>query len=158
LRRNPIRKGEGVTGQAVLKRQPVQVPDIAAEGAYDSRLRDLIMGSGFRALLAVPLIREDQVMGALAIARNQPGAFPQQVVDLLTTFASQSALAMQNAHCSPAGIMTSTSPPSRTCRRAAHGEHHHRLQRDAAGGRGGLNVMAGADLQKVNAAGKHLLD
>jgi len=96
LRRNPIRKGEGVTGQAVSTRQPVQVPDIAAEGAYDSRLRDLIMGSGFRALLAVPLIRENQVMGALAIARTQPGEFPQQVVDLMTTFASQSALAMQN--------------------------------------------------------------
>jgi signal transduction histidine kinase len=97
LRRNPIRKGEGVTGQAVLKRQPVQVPDIAAEGAYDARLRDLITDSGFRALLAVPLIREDQVLGALAIARTQPGEFPRQVVDLMATFASQSALAMQNA-------------------------------------------------------------
>jgi GAF domain-containing protein/DNA-binding response OmpR family regulator len=96
LRRNPIRKGEGVTGQAIVRRQPVQVPDIAAEGAYDSRLRDLIMDSGFRALLAVPLIRENQVMGALAIARTQPGEFPRQVIDLMTTFASQSALAMQN--------------------------------------------------------------
>ncbi len=96
LRRNPIRKGEGVTGQAIVKRQPVQVPDIAAEGAYDSRLRDLIMDSGFRALLAVPLIRENQVMGALTIARTQPGEFPRQVIDLMTTFASQSALAMQN--------------------------------------------------------------
>jgi GAF domain-containing protein/DNA-binding response OmpR family regulator len=96
LRRNPIRKGEGVTGQAVSKRQPVQVPDIAAEGAYDSRLRDLIMDSGFRALLAVPLIRENQVMGGLTIARTQPGEFPRQVIDLMTTFASQSALAMQN--------------------------------------------------------------
>jgi GAF domain-containing protein len=97
LRRNPIKRGEGVTGLAVLKRQPVQIPDIAAQGAYDSRLRDLIMDSGFRALLAVPLMREDQVMGALAIARTQPGEFPPQVVNLLTTFASQSALAMQNA-------------------------------------------------------------
>ena len=97
LRRNPIRKGEGVTGQAIEKRQPAQVPDIAAEGAYDSRLRDLILNSGGRALLAVPLIREDQVMGALTVTRTEPGEFPQQVIDLLTTFASQSALAMQNA-------------------------------------------------------------
>jgi signal transduction histidine kinase len=97
LRRNPIKKGEGVAGKAVATRQPVQVPDIAAEGAYDARLRDLITGSGFRALLAVPLIREEQVMGALAIARTQPGEFRRQVVDLMTTFASQSALAMQNA-------------------------------------------------------------
>ena len=96
LRRNPIRIGEGVTGRAVSTCQPVQVPDIAAEGAYDSRLRDLIIDSGFRALLAVPLIRENRVMGALTIARTQPGDFPRQVIDLITTFASQCALAMQN--------------------------------------------------------------
>jgi len=97
LRREPLRKGEGVTGEAVAKRQPVQVADIAAEDAYESRVRDLIIESGFRALLAVPLIRDDQVMGALQISRRTPGEFPQQVVDLLTTFASQSALAIQNA-------------------------------------------------------------
>ena len=58
IQRNPLRKGEGVTGQAVVKRQPIQVPNIFAEGAYHSRLRDLIIESGFRALLAVPMIRE----------------------------------------------------------------------------------------------------
>jgi signal transduction histidine kinase len=97
LRRNPIKKGEGVNGRAIALQQPVQIPDIAVEGAYDARLRSLIMQGGFRALLAVPLIREDQVLGTLAIARTQPGEFPQSVVDLMTTFASQSALAMQNA-------------------------------------------------------------
>jgi signal transduction histidine kinase len=97
LRRNPLRKGEGVTGQAVARRQPVQVADICVEGAYESRLRDLIIESGSRAVLAVPLMYEDQVMGALVVSRTQPGHFPQQVIDLLTTFASQSALAMQNA-------------------------------------------------------------
>ena len=97
LRRNPLRKGEGVTGQAVMKRQPVQVPDINVEATYQGRIRDLMIENGFRAVLAVPLIREDQVMGALTVTRTQPGAFAQQVVDLLTTFASQSALAIQNA-------------------------------------------------------------
>jgi signal transduction histidine kinase len=97
LRRNPFRKGEGVAGQAVAKRQPVQVSDIAIEGAYESRIRDLLIESGFRAVLAVPLIREDQVMGTLVVTRKQPGEFSRQVVDLLSTFASQSALAIQNA-------------------------------------------------------------
>ena len=97
LRHDPLKKGEGVTGEAVAKRQPVQVADIAAENAYESRVRDLMIESGFRAVLAVPLIREDQVMGALTVVRTQPGEFPQQVVDLLITFASQSALAIQNA-------------------------------------------------------------
>ncbi|HXX11916.1 MAG TPA: GAF domain-containing protein [Burkholderiales bacterium] len=97
VRRSPLRKGEGVTGQSVLKKQPIQVTDITVEGAYESRLRDLAIESGFRAVLAVPLVREDQVMGALTIARNQAGEFPPEVIQLMTTFASQSALAMQNA-------------------------------------------------------------
>jgi len=97
LRRNPFRKGEGVAGQAVAKRQPVQVSDIAIEGAYESRIRDLLIESGFRAVLAVPLFREDQVMGTLVVTRKQSGEFSRQVVDLLSTFASQSALAIQNA-------------------------------------------------------------
>ena len=97
LRRNPVKKGRGVAGQAVATRLPVQIPDIAVEGAYESTVRHLLLSSGYRALLAMPLIREDQVMGALVVSRTKPGHFPQQVVDLLTTFASQSALAMQNA-------------------------------------------------------------
>ena len=97
LRRNPLREGEGVTGQAVANRKPVQVADVAAENAYESRVRELMIESGYRAVLAVPLISEDQVMGALTVTRTEPGEFPQQVIDLLTTFATQSALAIQNA-------------------------------------------------------------
>jgi len=97
LRRSPLKKGEGAAGQAVVKRQPAQIPDIAVGSALPSRLRDLMIANGFRAVLTVPLIREDQVMGVLTVVRNQPGEFPQRVIDLMTTFASQSALAMQNA-------------------------------------------------------------
>ena len=53
--------------------------------------------TGFRALLAVPLVREQRVVGALVIRRKTPGEFPQAVVDLLQTFASQSVLAIENA-------------------------------------------------------------
>ena len=52
---------------------------------------------GYRALLAVPLMREDQVIGALAVNRRTPGAFPPEIVELLKTFATQSAFAIQNA-------------------------------------------------------------
>jgi signal transduction histidine kinase len=97
LRRDPLRKGEGVTGEAIASRRPVQVADITVAGVYESRIRPLMLESGFRAVLAVPLIREDQVLGALVVSRKQPGEFSPEVVDLLTTFASQSALAMQNA-------------------------------------------------------------
>jgi signal transduction histidine kinase len=92
-----LRRGEGVTGRMVLARGPVQVPDITAPGAYDSRLREGLLRSGARAVLAVPLLREDRLIGGLVVNRNSPGEFLPEVVALLQTFATQSALAIQNA-------------------------------------------------------------
>ncbi len=96
-RATPIRMGQGLTGRAAERREPMQVPDIAAEGAYQSHLRDIVLRMGYRALLSVPLMREDQVIGALVVNRRVPGEFPPEVVELLKTFATQSALAIQNA-------------------------------------------------------------
>ena len=94
----PLRKGEGVMGRAVQMREPIQIPDIAVPGAYQSRLRDVLIGAGYRALLSVPLVREDEIIGSLSLTRKLPGEFPTEVVELLRTFATQSALALQNAH------------------------------------------------------------
>jgi signal transduction histidine kinase len=96
-RRVHIRKGDGVVGRTAIAHEPVQVPDITLEGAYASPLRESLVESGVRALLAVPMLREGQLIGSLVVARNAPGAFPRETVDLLSTFASQSALAIQNA-------------------------------------------------------------
>jgi signal transduction histidine kinase len=95
-RRMPIRLGEGIVGGAAAKREPVQVPDIQ-DPSYQTRYRELLLRQGYRAILAVPLLREDQIIGALTVSRNEPGAFAPEVIDLLKTFASQSALAIQNA-------------------------------------------------------------
>jgi signal transduction histidine kinase len=48
-------------------------------------------------VLAVPLLREDRLLGGLVVNRKSPGAFEPDVVDLLRSFATQSALAIQNA-------------------------------------------------------------
>ncbi|HEX6266908.1 MAG TPA: GAF domain-containing protein [Burkholderiales bacterium] len=96
LRSTPIRKGDGAVGGTALAREPIQVHETQDEG-YKSRFRDLIIRTGRRALLAVPLMREDHIVGALAVQRNTPGPFAPEVVDLLKTFATQSALAIQNA-------------------------------------------------------------
>jgi len=97
LRASPLRKGEGVGGRVVETRAPFQVPDITAEGAYRVHIRDTLVRAGYRALLAVPLIREERVIGAFLVGRKQPGEFSRETVELLTTFASQSALAIENA-------------------------------------------------------------
>jgi signal transduction histidine kinase len=97
LRATPLVYGEGAVGRAAAERQPVQVNDVSASGAYESPVRDLLLGSGYRSLLAVPLFSEDEVIGALVVNRRVPGEFPARVVELLRTFGSQSALAIQNA-------------------------------------------------------------
>ena len=92
-----IPKGEGVLGRTAVTLEPVQVPDITVPGAYQSRLRGNLIESGIRAVLAVPMVREGQLIGCLGVTRNQPGDFPADTIDLLRTFATQSALAIQNA-------------------------------------------------------------
>src|SRR2546426_3007639 len=92
-----IRRGEGVTTQVMERRQPVQIHDIAAEGAYESPIRGPLIEAGHRALLGVPLLSDDEVIGVLAVTRKRPGEFEPEVVRLLSTFATQSALAIENA-------------------------------------------------------------
>jgi two-component system, NtrC family, sensor kinase len=97
LQETPVRMGEGVIGGAAARQEPMQVPDIVREGAYQTRFRDILLRTGYRALVAVPLVREGQVIGALSVNRKAPGKFPPEVIELLRTFATQSALAIQNA-------------------------------------------------------------
>ena len=63
-----------------------------------SAAQDIVVRAGYRALLVVPLLGREHVIGALVVRRKAPGAFPREHVDLLQTFAAQSVLAIQNAH------------------------------------------------------------
>jgi two-component system, NtrC family, sensor kinase len=97
LRAMPLRKGEGVMGRATETREPIQIADIAMPGVYQSQVRDVLVGAGFRAVVSVPLLREEQIIGSLSLIRKAPGEFSPEVIDVLKTFATQSALAIQNA-------------------------------------------------------------
>src|SRR5262249_6731665 len=85
-----IRKGEGVGGAPGGPLELAQVPDITLSGAYEGRLRETLIAAGVRAVLAVPMLREDHLIGCLAVTRNAPGDFPKETMELLRTFASQS--------------------------------------------------------------------
>jgi GAF domain-containing protein len=91
------RKGEGAVGRVAQTREPVQIADISDPAAYESRVRNTLLQIGLRALLAVPLIAEDRLVGALIVMRKRTGTFAAEEVALLQTFATQSALAIQNA-------------------------------------------------------------
>jgi len=97
LRANPPRLGDGVVGRAAISREPIEIPNISEERAYAPRMRELLERFGFRASLAVPLLREDRIIGALVVRRKSTGEFPPEVIELLKTFATQSTLAIQNA-------------------------------------------------------------
>jgi len=97
LRTSPIRKGEGAIGKLAVTGEPVEIRDIMDEGVYQSRVREILIRTGYRSLLAVPLLREDHLLGGLSVNRKSAGEFSPEVIDLLKTFATQSALAIQNA-------------------------------------------------------------
>ena len=87
-----LRKGEGVTGQLAVTRAPVQIPDIDAPGAYQSRARDVLLRLGLRAAFAVPLLLENRVVGGLAVNRKT-GRVPSGYCRAAPDFATQSAMA-----------------------------------------------------------------
>jgi signal transduction histidine kinase/HAMP domain-containing protein len=95
IREAGINLSETAVGWAGKKREAVQVPDILQEPTYPTG--EIMKREGFRALLAVPLLREDRLIGGLVVRRRAPGEFQKETVDLLQTFATQSALAIQNA-------------------------------------------------------------
>ena len=84
-----------VGARCLQQRGPVQIPDIEKETGY--RLRELMLSEGIHSNLGVPLIRDEQVIGALVVRRTERGLFPDSTVSLLQTFAAQSVLAIQNA-------------------------------------------------------------
>jgi signal transduction histidine kinase len=75
--------------------EPIQVADLRAE--RHSELNDIIIQAGYRARLLAPLMRGEEIVGILVVRRKMPGAFAQNTVDLIKTFAAQSVLAIQNA-------------------------------------------------------------
>jgi signal transduction histidine kinase/CheY-like chemotaxis protein len=94
----PIRLGEGAVGRAGVRREPVQVTDVQAEWQLiPPHVRAIHSEEGTRSLLAVPLVREERLLGGLVILRRELAAFSPEVVTTLQTFAAQSVLAIQNA-------------------------------------------------------------
>jgi signal transduction histidine kinase len=73
----------------------LQIADLHNQPA--SEFLDIVVRAGFRAVLIVPLLGAERIVGALVVRRKRPGEFSKQTIDLLQTFAAQSVLAIQNA-------------------------------------------------------------
>jgi signal transduction histidine kinase len=90
-----IRIDEQNIALVLANREPVQIADLGEVAR--SPVDDIVLRAGFRARLAAPLFSGDDIIGLLVVRRRTPGAFLQNTVDLMKTFAAQSALAIQNA-------------------------------------------------------------
>jgi signal transduction histidine kinase/CheY-like chemotaxis protein len=96
LNRQGVDLSEKTFADAAAQQAPVQVPDL--RDAPLSPVLNILLRAGYRALLIVPLLGPEGLIGMLVIRRKVPGEFGQHTVDLLQTFAAQSVLAIQNAN------------------------------------------------------------
>jgi PAS domain S-box-containing protein len=94
LRDRRIRIGETFLGRSATERRPIHIADVQQDPSTPEAPEIL---PGIHAVLAIPLLREDKVIGGLVIRRRSEGAFDETTVKLLQTFATQSVLAIANA-------------------------------------------------------------
>ena len=85
--------------RAAATKQPVQVVDLAAEPAYEERDPVVVSGvelGGVRSLLVVPMLKENEVIGLFAIFRQEVRPFTAKQISLVTSFAAQAVIAIEN--------------------------------------------------------------
>ena len=81
--------------QALAQPEPIQFADLREDAP--TAINEITLRAGYLARLVAPLRRGEEVVGFLVVRRRAPGAFPQNTVDLIKTFAAQSAVAIENA-------------------------------------------------------------
>jgi signal transduction histidine kinase/HAMP domain-containing protein len=90
-----ITLGKGAAGRSAVTGKPTQIPDILTE--LDYPFRDILAEAGYRAVLSVPMLRDERIIGTVVVVRKTPGGFDERHVNLLTTFASQTTIAIEHA-------------------------------------------------------------
>src|ERR1700728_3222141 len=83
--------GQGITGAAALKKQPVYAPDVRQDPRY------FCSAKSTRSELAIPLMVRDEVVGVLDCQSDNVDHFDSETIDLLTLFSTQASIALQNA-------------------------------------------------------------
>src|ERR1700730_628292 len=86
--------GGSLSARALRTRSVVHVQDVLSDPLYG--VKDAARGGGWRGGLAVPMMREEHVIGVIFVGRSAPGYFTETQVELLKTFADQAVIAIEN--------------------------------------------------------------
>ncbi len=94
VERNPLTPGRySVTARAALERQTIHIPDILSDPEYTYQAWQV---QPYRAALGVPLLRGHDLLGVITLSRTEARPFTDKQIDLVTTFADQAVIAMEN--------------------------------------------------------------
>jgi signal transduction histidine kinase len=95
VKQHPIMPGRGtLVARTALQVAPVHIPDVLTDTEYTWHEGQRL--AGFRAMLGVPLLREGSCVGVMAMTRGTPQPFTDRQIELLTTFADQAVIAIEN--------------------------------------------------------------
>ncbi|HEV3504676.1 MAG TPA: ATP-binding protein, partial [Actinomycetes bacterium] len=95
LAQHPLAQDRGtLAGRVGLERRPQQIPDVLADPEYGRP--DIQRHGGFRTTMGVPMLLDGEVVGVLIVWRTEVDPFSERATELLTTFATQAAIAIRN--------------------------------------------------------------
>jgi GAF domain-containing protein/anti-sigma regulatory factor (Ser/Thr protein kinase) len=88
--------GQSATSRAILRREVIQIPDVLTEDWVGEPVKEQARRRGYRATMVAPMMREDKMIGTIAINRAAPGFYTEKEVALARTFADQAVIAIEN--------------------------------------------------------------
>ena len=95
-RSHPVEPEEGsVHGRVLLERRTIHIPDVLVDPSY-TWAEVVKKSGGYRTIVGVPLLRQGVPIGILTLARSEVRPFTEKQIELLTTFADQAVIAIEN--------------------------------------------------------------